>query len=213
MIRKLLIPAACALLMGGCATYGYSDGGYYYGQPGVRYYGGASYGDYPYGYGYYDRYGSPYGYGGYGYPYYGYGYYGYPYYYTRRPPRDHGHHHDDDDDDHGKPGGKPPWRARLSDDHGDNGGIMRRRVGDGPRPVGRLPDARPPLDRGSMPRPGGGIGRVPSPPRQPPMARPSVPRAMPSVPRAERRAVPVRPAPPRSSPTRSERELRRGSKP
>ena len=99
MIRKLLLPAAAAVLLGGCMTAGY---GYRYG--GGDYYGGApvDYGyDAPYSYGYpsgyygYSTYGgygyaSPYGYsyGSYGYPYYGYPYYGYPYggsYYYYRP--------------------------------------------------------------------------------------------------------------------------------
>lgn len=118
MFRKLVLPAACAALLGGCVSYGYSDGGYYYGQPSVRYYGSAGYGyGYPYSsYPYSRYYGSRYGYG-YGYPYgYGYGgYYRYPYYpyypnYPRRPPGDHDHDGDHDDDDRdGK--GKPPWRG------------------------------------------------------------------------------------------------------
>ncbi len=126
MFRKLVLPAACAVLLGGCVSYGYSDGGYYYGQPSVRYYGGASYGypysSYPYSRYYGGRYGSGYGYpyGGYGYGGYGgygYGYgggYGYPYYpyYPRpRPPHD---HDDDDDGNNGNNGnGKPPWRRAM----------------------------------------------------------------------------------------------------
>jgi len=80
MIRKLLLPALAAALLGACATpYDYrgGHGDYYYGQPSVDYYDG-----------YYGGYGGMWGYGGYGYgygsPYYGYGYpyygYGYPYY-------------------------------------------------------------------------------------------------------------------------------------
>jgi len=81
MIRKLLMPALLAGLLGGCATtYTYhQDGGdYYYGEPGVDY----RYHDYGYGYGSY--FGGWYGWGP-RYPYYGYygvpyRYYGYPYY-------------------------------------------------------------------------------------------------------------------------------------
>ena len=80
MIRKLLLPALAAALLGACATpYDYrgGHGDYYYGQPSVDYYDS-----------YYGGYGGMWGYGGYGYgygyPYYGYGYpyygYGYPYY-------------------------------------------------------------------------------------------------------------------------------------
>jgi hypothetical protein len=85
MIRKLLLPALAAVVLGGCVTgYDYrgGTGDYYYGQPSVDY---DYYGGY-YGYGYPGWHGSlgfGYGYGG-GYPYYGYGYpyygYGYPYY-------------------------------------------------------------------------------------------------------------------------------------
>lgn len=96
MIRKLLLPALAAAVLGACATgYDYrgGNGDYYYGQPSVDYqddyygpYGSAGYG-YPggwsgmlgYGIGYGGGYGS-YGYGGYPYGYGGpYGY-GYPYY-------------------------------------------------------------------------------------------------------------------------------------
>lgn len=149
MIRKILLPAACIALLGGCATYGYSDGygrgGYYYGQPSVSYYGGASYG-YPYSaypsYGYSRYYGSPYGYG-YGVPYgYGYGYggyYGYPRHPYQRPPhRGDGH---DRDDDHDRDG-RPPWR-RLGDANGVVPDPIRRRQvpvpvpAQGPQPVMR----------------------------------------------------------------------------
>jgi len=121
MIRKLLLPALFAGLLGGCVTgYGYRDG-YYYGQPSVEYryydYGYPGGGYYPYGYGYY-----PYGeryryYNYYGSPYYN-PYYGrYPYYYnpyhrhpkpkppvtgTPVPNPQPGHDRDDD-----RP---PPWR-------------------------------------------------------------------------------------------------------
>ena len=88
MIRKLLLPALAAALLGGCVTgYDYrgGTGDYYYGQPSYQsdYYGPYGYGGYGYpggwsgmlGYGY--GYGGGYGGYGYGYPYYGYGY---PYY-------------------------------------------------------------------------------------------------------------------------------------
>ena len=125
MFRKLVLPAACAVLLGGCVSYGYSggygSGGYYYGQPSVRYYGGASYG-YPYSSYPYSRYygGSRYGYG---YPY-GYGgYYGHPYYpYYPRHPRG-GHGRDDHDrDGHDNP---PPSRPRLT---GTEGGLLREAI-------------------------------------------------------------------------------------
>ncbi|HEX2083727.1 MAG TPA: hypothetical protein VHF86_09635 [Xanthomonadaceae bacterium] len=177
MIRKLLLPAACAALLGACASYGYGDG-YYYGRPSVQYHGGASYG-YPYyydGYGYPSRYG--YGYGGYGYGGYGYGYpyYGYPYrYYYRRP----GHHHDHDDDhDHGDDDdndGKPPWRRRWADDSGD---MLRRRVDPDARPSGSLPTPSRPravIERPAptvAPRPGPRVDRpAPRPVRSAPMPR------------------------------------------
>lgn len=159
MIRKLILPAACAALLGGCMSYGYSDagyggyGGYYYGQPSVRYYGGASYG-YPYSsYPYSRYYGGRYGYG------YG-GYYGYPYYpyYPRRPPHDHDHDHDDDHDDD-KGGNKPPWRS-IADDSGD---ILRRRhvVEGGPAPPRMsTPSQRQRVENDSLRRP-----VSPSPPR------------------------------------------------
>lgn len=129
MFRKIILPAACAALLGGCASYGYSDGGYYYGQPSVRYYGGASYGT-PYAsYPYSRYYGSPYGYG-YGYPYgYGYGgYYGYPRYpyarypYPRHPHRGDGHDRDGDRDHDTR----PPWR-RLGDSTNPVQDSIRRR--------------------------------------------------------------------------------------
>jgi len=124
MLRKFLLAATCALLLGGCVTgYGYGDryrGGYSYGQPSVRYYGGVGYGS-GYGYSPYSRYGYSYGYpygssiyyGGYygGYPYYGYPYYPY---YPRRPNHGDGHDHDDHDDDR-----KPPWRDSANRIHRD----------------------------------------------------------------------------------------------
>jgi hypothetical protein len=85
MIRKLLLPALAAVLLGGCVTgYDYrgGNGDYYYGQPSVDYYDGY-YGGYGYP-GWSGMMGFGYGYGGYGYGGYGYGYpyygYGYPYY-------------------------------------------------------------------------------------------------------------------------------------
>lgn len=94
MFRRLMIPAACAALLAGCMTSGYSyradRGDYYYGQPQVeyRYYGGYDDGfGWP---GYHGPYRSRYpgyGYGrfsfGYGHPgwdgRYGSGWGGYPY--------------------------------------------------------------------------------------------------------------------------------------
>lgn len=78
--------------LGGCASYGYGDGGYYSSRPSVGYYGsygnygysGYGYGGYGYGYGNSGSY--PYGYSGYGVPYGSYsGYYGYPYRNYHRP--------------------------------------------------------------------------------------------------------------------------------
>lgn len=128
MFRKLLLPAACLLLLGGCVTgYGYGDGGYrggyYYGQPSVRYYGGVGYGS---GYGYYPygRYGYGYGYpyGSsiyYGHYYGGYPYYRYPYYPYPRHHRGDGHHDGDrDDHDGGRHDRKPPWRDWANRDYG-----------------------------------------------------------------------------------------------
>jgi hypothetical protein len=202
MIRKLLLPAVCAALLGGCVTagYGYSDGyndgGYYYGRPSARYYGGASYGyGYPYSSYYGGRYGYPYGYG------YG-GYYGgYPYYYYPRghyhgDGHNHGHDdHDDDDDHHGgnddgdgdNNGGKPPWR-RWADDGGD---MLRRRQENQPGAIGRLPTPSP--RQGVVQRP---TPRITTPP-----------------PTVERRAIPQRPARAATPRARPERELRRAQEP
>ncbi|NLG60124.1 MAG: hypothetical protein GX538_08170 [Gammaproteobacteria bacterium] len=94
-IRYLVVTALAALLLGGCATYGYrgGSGDYYYGRSSGHYgapYGSVGYGRYGGLYGSVG-YGHPYGYSGYSYwpnrYYYGswypyYGYYG-PYY---RPP-------------------------------------------------------------------------------------------------------------------------------
>lgn len=99
-IRYLVIAALAALLLGGCATYGYrgGSGDYYYGRSSGHY--GAPYGSVGYG-----TYGGFYGSVGYGYPgyyygrsywprsrYYGFGYrqpyyggYYYPPYYYGRP--------------------------------------------------------------------------------------------------------------------------------
>lgn len=225
MIRKLLLPAMCAALLGGCVTagYGYSDGyndgGYYYGRPSTRYYGGASYGyGYPYGSYYGGGYGYPYGSyygGGYGYPYrYGYGGYygGYPYYYD---PRGHyhgdGHDHGDgdgdhdDDDDHdggndndGDNGGKPPWR-RWADDSGD---MLKRRQENQPGSIGRL--ATPSPRQGVVQRP---TPRIAAPPRN------VTPRVDAPSRNVERRAIPQRPARAPAPRARSERELRRAQEP
>src|SRR5688500_15691577 len=100
MIRKLLLPLAAVVLLGGCVTSGYSylqgSGDYYYGAPSVEYRYHTPYG-YGYPYGYYGYGGSAYGYR-YASPYryrqyypdpYRHYYYGYPYrqpnYYYRRP--------------------------------------------------------------------------------------------------------------------------------
>ena len=94
-IRYLIVTALAALLLGGCATYGYrggTGGDYYYGRSSGTGYYGAPYGSV--GYGSYGGYGGVYGSVGYGYPrgysrysywpgsYYGSRYYGYypPYY-------------------------------------------------------------------------------------------------------------------------------------
>ena len=92
-IRYLVI-AAAALLLGGCASYGYrgGSGDYYYGQSSGSGYYGAPYGSVGYGYGrYHGGFRGSVGYGypryyhrhyyGHGYPYYGY----YPGYYYGRP--------------------------------------------------------------------------------------------------------------------------------
>ena len=215
MIRKLLLPAVCAALLGGCVTsgYGYSDGyndgGYYYGRPSARYYGGASYGyGYPYSSYYGGRYGYPYGYG------YG-GYYGgYPYYYYPRghyhgDGHNHGHGDHDDDDDHDDGhhggdhdddgnGGKPPWR-RWADDGGD---MLKRRVENQPGSIGRLPTPSP--RQGVVQRP---TPRIAAPPRN------ATPRLDAPPRNVERRAVPDRPARAPAPRARSERELRRGQEP
>lgn len=193
MIRKLLLPVACATLLGGCVTgYGYNDGGYYYGRPSssVRYYGGASYG-YPYGYGY------DYGYGryGYGYPYGGYYGGGYPYYRHHYCGDGHDHNCDHDDDDHHGGGDhdgdndRPPWR-RWADDRGD---INKRRVEVEPQPAVRMatPGQR---SRAMAERPPASVPRVAAPPRP--------------VERVERRAAPRMSAPERPR-NRQERDLRR----
>lgn len=89
MIRKLILTAAAAALLGGCATSGYSyrqgNGDYYHGAPSVEYrYYSPYYSPYyggPYGY-----YGSPYGSYRYAYPAYGYRqyHYGHPHGYPQR---------------------------------------------------------------------------------------------------------------------------------
>ena len=162
MFRKLLLPAAALLALGGCATsYDYragNGGDYYHGQPQVEvrhvgpYVGaGAYYGGY-YGFGglrpvaYYDRfgrlvYGYPYGYGGgyYGYPYYGRSYGGYPYAYPPRVPHPPRPGDNDPRPDPGQDTGhhdrKPPWR--------DFGRMQRRDAGAG---AALEPRARPQLD-------------------------------------------------------------------
>lgn len=90
MIRKLLLPLAALVLLGGCVSTGYSyrggSGDYYHGRPSVDYRYYPSY--YPYGYygPYRYRHASPWG--------YRYYYGGYPYGYRHRYvyPRYPGHH-------------------------------------------------------------------------------------------------------------------------
>ena len=142
MLRKLLLPAAALIALGGCATgYDYRSGNggdYYHGQSQVEYRHvgpyvgvGGYYGGYGGYYGgmrpvaYYDRfgrlvYGYPYGSGYSAYPYYGRPYYGYPYAYPPRvphPPRpgDNGPAPDPGHDT-GRHDRKPPWRdfGRMS---------------------------------------------------------------------------------------------------
>ena len=161
MKLRLFTGLACALALGGCASYGYVDdgGGYYSGGSSVQYnhvpgYGGYGYGVYGYGSPYYGyRYTPGWALGvGYGSPYYYPRHYGYPgggYY---RPP----HHHPRPPVHPPRPGGQP----------------------DGPPPHA---DASPPLDRApwrdleriveaNEPRPprppradaiGGGVGGMP----------------------------------------------------
>lgn len=132
MIRKLLLPAVAAVLLGGCMAGGYNyrsgPGDYYYGEPSVDYrYYGSPYGGY-YGYpGYYRRH--PGYYGGYwGWPYDPYG----PHYYYRPRPQP-----DDDGGAGPAPRGDndrpPPWRnldelRRRTEDRGDGPGPAMRRV-------------------------------------------------------------------------------------
>jgi hypothetical protein len=157
MKLSLLLPALAALGLSACASYGYSDDGYYYGRPsanvgsygsigygspgGWRYGYGMGYG-YPGYYGYYDPYS-----GGYYDPYYGYYFQRPPIVIIQRPPGDghdghDGHDHDGDDGHHDghRP---PPWR--------DLNNLGNR----APVPA-RAPDAS---DGGARPRP------TPPPPR------------------------------------------------
>lgn len=105
-IRYLIVTALAALLLGGCATYGYrggTSGDYYYGRSSGSGYYGAPYGSVGYGsygglyggVGYgrargYSRHGYwPHSYYGSRYPYYGYGpYYGRPIIVQPRPDHD-----------------------------------------------------------------------------------------------------------------------------
>ncbi|MBO9716358.1 MAG: hypothetical protein J7507_06005 [Pseudoxanthomonas sp.] len=114
MKKRLLTSLACALALGGCASYGYVDdgGGYYTGGASTEYvYPPYAYGVYGYGTPYYRynpgwSFGLGYGYGGY--PYYP----GYrpPYHYSRpyypsHPPRP---DHDGRPDHGGRPDHRPP---------------------------------------------------------------------------------------------------------
>lgn len=95
MIRKLLLPAATALLLAGCVTgpYGYQGGrgDYYYGRPSVeyRYYGSPYDGYYGHGGPYRHGYSFPWDYGRY---YRHFGFYGFPHYYYHPRPRLRPHH-------------------------------------------------------------------------------------------------------------------------
>ena len=113
MIRKFILPAVAAALLGGCVTtagYGYrhGSGDYYYGAAEVYrdyyspYSGYGRYG-YPFGWSFGLRYGDPY-YPYHAFPYYWGGYYGYPYgpYYPYRPVRPRG--------PSGPDLGSSPWR-------------------------------------------------------------------------------------------------------
>ncbi|MGY0561253.1 MULTISPECIES: hypothetical protein [unclassified Luteimonas] len=102
-IRYIVAVGLAALLLGGCATYGYrgGSGDYYYDRSSTGYYGApygsvgygsvyGAYGSVGYGYPGYARYGDRYGYGSryYGYPSYGYypgAYYGRPIVVRPRP--------------------------------------------------------------------------------------------------------------------------------
>ena len=120
-VRYLIVTALAALLLGGCATYGYKDGyrggsgDYYYGRSSSSGYYGAPYGSVGYG-----RYGGVYGSVGYGYPgysrysYWPRSYYGsrYPYYGSYYPPYYHGRPIVRPRPDNSRPDNRPnaPWR-------------------------------------------------------------------------------------------------------
>lgn len=142
MIRKLLLPTAAALLLGGCMTGGYNyrsgPGDYYYGEPSVdyRYYGS------PYGYGYPGYYSRFYGYGG----YYGGRYRYYPrYYYRPRPPLVISPRPDDGGDDRPTPNPDPNPPARPDNDRD----APWRRIDD----LRRLKQPPEPRAHRAMPRP------------------------------------------------------------
>lgn len=174
-----LLPALAALALSGCVTgYGYSDDGYYYGQPSasVRTYGSIGYGSggwrsgygMGYGYGYPGYYG--YGpYGGYYDPYFGYYYPRPPIVIIQQPPGD-GHGHDDGDDDHH--GHKPPPWHNLNNFGNRNPTPMRAPEGGDVRPSRGLP----PMARD----PDAGTPRVRTPPPAPARMRMPDPPSMPS---------------------------------
>lgn len=168
MIRKFLIAAAAALVLGGCATgYGYSGhgnsgydayGDYYHGSGyGYDSYGG--YGGYGLGggLGYYGGYGGHYGYGS---PWYGgsswYGWPGYGYYPPYRPPHR---------PDHGRPGlDRPP----VIDPPGQSQARPRLQGDWSARPPRTI---TPNVRRAPMPA---GSGRTPSRIRERALERPPV---------------------------------------
>jgi len=170
MIRKLLLPALAATLLGGCVTgYDYrgGSGDYYYGQPSVDY---DYYGGY-YGYGYPGWHGSlgfGYGYGGYGgyyggYPYYGYGYPYYPPVIIVRP-------------DPPIPGGGPQRPGQLP-----SGGSVPSSLHGRGHP--RSPAFMAPLADDGIPDP---VPRFDPMPRREHMHQPTISHGVPDIPHLER---------------------------
>ena len=200
MIRKLMIPALLAGLLGGCVTDSYSyredgGGGYYYGQPSVQY----NYYDYGYGYGW-PYYGSPfysgpfYGWnhfdrhwGYYGFPFRHYGY-PYPHYRHHRKPRPPSDGNPSPPDEIAPPGSEDPVAGPAWRNQDSRGGMGRPRVAH-PDPADRVEPRLRERPDVQMPRP-----RI----EEPRAERPPEPRAMP---RPERRVAPSLP-PTRSEPRR-----------
>jgi hypothetical protein len=174
MIRKLLLPALAAAVLGGCVTgYDYrgGSGDYYYGQPSVDYdYYGGYYGGYGYP-GWHGALGFGYGYGGY--PYYGYGgypYYGYPYYppvIIVRP----------DPPEPGRGGPHRPDERRP--------GLSRDAVTSSINGTGhyRVPDTVAPMLGDRQPNPPRRFDPIPS---REPVRLPAIPHGLPDSPRMER---------------------------